>query len=146
MKYLFLTVLMIGVGIGIVGCEDDDKDPPPEEEVLEEETTESQPPKWEPDISGLWQLYDVRTGTNGSTGFSVFDLRIRQSAENIVVEHISFSDPESEPISVGNGYVTKNYTVTWGNYSGIISWDTEGMWGTNVFTWGTSVWNAAKQP
>ena len=26
MKYLFLSILMIGVGIGVVGCEDDDKD------------------------------------------------------------------------------------------------------------------------
>ncbi len=36
MKYLFLSILMIGVGIGVVGCEDDDKDDPPEEEVEEE--------------------------------------------------------------------------------------------------------------
>ena len=37
MKYLFLSILMIGVGIGVVGCEDDDKDDPPEEEVVEEQ-------------------------------------------------------------------------------------------------------------
>ncbi len=38
MKYLFLSILMIGVGIGVVGCEDDDTDGPPKEEVVEEPT------------------------------------------------------------------------------------------------------------
>ncbi len=34
MKYLFLSILMIGVGFGVVGCEDD-KDDPPQEEAIE---------------------------------------------------------------------------------------------------------------
>ena len=36
MKYLFLSILMIGVGICVVGCEDDDHaDPPPDENIIE---------------------------------------------------------------------------------------------------------------
>ena len=35
MKYRFLSVLMIGVGIGVVGCEDDDADAPAEGTVEE---------------------------------------------------------------------------------------------------------------
>ena len=146
-SFTFLLIVMIGVGIGLVGCEDDDKDnPPQEEEVVEVEQPREQPKKWEPDISGLWELAVVEIVTDGAASASVRALRIRQSEENIVVEHISFSNPESEPISTANGYVTTNYTVIWGQYSGIVSGNTEEMWGTNVFTWGTSVWSAVRQP
>jgi len=146
MKYLFLSILMIGVGIGVVGCEDDDKDPPPEEEVVEEVQTRQQPPKWEPDISGLWQLGAVDAYTNGVYGAWVGDIRIRQSGENIAVEYVDFLNPESLPIGVDNGYVTKEHTVFWGDYSGIINEDASMMWGTNIYIWGTSVWDAVKMP
>jgi len=35
MKNIFLMILMIGVGIGVVGCEDDEKDSPLEEKIIE---------------------------------------------------------------------------------------------------------------
>ncbi len=61
MKYLFLSILMIGVGIGVVGCEDDDKDGPPEEEVEEDvpvTRNPNPPPKLNPpyvaSVTGLF--------------------------------------------------------------------------------------------
>jgi len=146
MKYLFLSILMIGVGIGVVGCEDDDKDPP-EEEVEEEVQTRQQPQKWEPDVSGLWELSAVDYFTNGVSGGWVDDIRIRQSGESIAVEYIDFLNPTSPPRGVDNGYVTKEYTVFWGDYSGVINEGASCMRGTNISIWGTtSVWGAVKLP
>lgn len=138
MKYLFLSLLMIGVGIGIVGCNDDD---PASEQTADEEGSGSMP---YPDISGLWYHYEVTTGTNGPRSAGVRDLRIRQSGEGITVEHIDFSSPTSDPYATYTGYVTEEYTVAWDDYSGSISEDAWGMSGSNDFEWGSSVWSADK--
>jgi len=146
MKYLFLSILMIGVGMGVVGCEDDDKDPPEEEVVEEEAPVTRTPEKWDPDISGLWSLSAVDANTNGTYGAGEGDIRILQTEGNISVEYIDFLNPTSPPSGVSAGYVTKEYDVFWNGYSGIINEDASRMRGTNIFTWGTSTWGAVKLP
>ncbi len=73
-------------------------------------------------------------------------MRIRQSGENITVEYIDFLNPTSQLSRVDSGYVTEEYTVCWGDYSGTIIGDASRMFGTNIYIWGTSVWYAMKLP
>ncbi len=66
MKYLFLSILMIGVGIGVVGCEDDDKDdPPPAEEVVEEDSHASEEGElYDYEINGVVEAGGSATGSD----------------------------------------------------------------------------------
>jgi len=146
MKYLFLAILMVGVGIGIVGCEDDDKDPPPQEEEVTDPQPHRAPEKWEPDISGLWTISGVEEFTNGT--FDAWDssMRIQQFEENIMGEEVEFDSLPPLPTFVPNGNVTKEYTIKLGDLSGVISEDANRMWGTNVSRWGATVWSGDKLP
>ena len=72
MKYLFLSILMIGVGIGLVGCEDDDKDDPAvEEEVIEDDSDAPEKDElYDYEINGVVEAGDSDTG--GDEFYGIF--------------------------------------------------------------------------
>ena len=135
MKYLFLTVLMIGVGIGIVGCEDDDDD------SSSEETEEVVVAPRYPDISGRW--YNVYVGRDGR-----HYVIIRQSGLQIMVSDES-TDDSTQAFS-SNGSVTEAREVRWCHngdcYSGSIHPLLTRMDGTvsNQTTGAINQWAAGK--
>ncbi len=72
MKFLFLFILMLGVGTGFVGCEDDNDDDTSQDGATTNAVTLTvsnptlTPVTLDPDISGLWELSTVDSHTNGT--------------------------------------------------------------------------------
>ncbi len=70
MRFLFLSVLMIGVGVGMVGCEDDDGGAPePEEEQVEESDGDVSrgPQEHDLDFHGTIQVLIPDAGEGGGS-------------------------------------------------------------------------------
>jgi len=65
MRFLFLSVLIIGVGVGVVGCEHDDGGSSDDEEMVEDATVEaprSSPQPELPDpVAITWDGFDMTT-------------------------------------------------------------------------------------
>jgi len=64
MRFLLLSVLMIAVGIGVVGCEHDDDNPGQEEEVVDdsgEAPRASSPPALPDPVDITWDGFDMAT-------------------------------------------------------------------------------------